>query len=70
MNVENVVDEVLIDVTVIYDVLTKHYLKMFLDASDKLYVSLWVLLTSSVPVELIEITRFMYNLISQILNKH
>jgi hypothetical protein len=37
--VENVVDEVLIDVTVIYDVLTKHYLKMFLDASDKLYVS-------------------------------
>jgi hypothetical protein len=40
--VENVVDEVLIDVTVIYDVLTKHYLKMFLDASDKLYVSLWI----------------------------
>jgi hypothetical protein len=52
--VENVVDEVLIDVTVIYDVLTKHYLKMFLDASDKLYVSFMdVLLTSSVPVELI-----------------
>jgi hypothetical protein len=50
--VENVVDEVLIDVTVIYDVLTKHYLKMFLDASDKLYVSFMDVLTSSVPVEL------------------
>jgi hypothetical protein len=67
--VENVVDEVLIDVTVIYDVLTKHYLKMFLDASDKYMFHLWMLLTS-VPVELMEITRFMYNLISQILNKH
>jgi hypothetical protein len=34
------------------------------------YMFLDGLLTSSVPVELIEITRFMYNLISQILNKH
>ena len=52
--VENVVDEVITNVSVIYDVLKKHYLKMFVDDSDKLYVSFMdILLTSSVPVDII-----------------
>lgn len=62
---ENTVDETVFSVSVIYDYLTKHYLRMYIDASNLLYVSFMdVLLASYEPINLNNQTIFIQSDIS------